>query len=196
MYGRFPAARPPGLRRRALGRGTILWRIDAQPPRAWDWEGFPEPRNRFDPVSGRYRVRYAALSLAGAFRERYNPTGRYIPADHRTHHIVRLETRRALRLLDLRTEANLDALRVDDRISTGREKEVLDAAHRLVDACQGWWPDLDGLAYRSRTTPETSMNLAFFSLEPFATESAPLDDSHTELAELVLEDGFTVGWPL
>ena len=193
MYGPYPAGRPAGLRRRTLGHGTVLWRVDAEPPKAWDWNGFPQPRNRFDPISGQFRVCYAALSLAGAVRGRYQATGLYIPADHRGHHVVRLEARRALRVLDLRTEVNLDALQVDDRISTGRESSVLDAAHRLVDACRGWWLDLDGLVYRSRTTPETSVNLAFFSLDPFEAESTPLADSPGELVELVLEHGFTVG---
>ena len=196
MYGHFPSARPAGLRRRSVPAGTILWRIDAQSPQRWEWDGFPGPRNRFDPASGRFRVRYAALSLAGAVRERYQATGLYVPADHRTHHVVRLEALRPVRVLDLRTELNLDALHVDDRISTGREHDVLEASHQLFDAGRAWWPDLDGLMYRSRTTPETSANLAFFSLEPFGTESTGLGDSPALLAEMVLDHGVTVGWPL
>lgn len=160
----------------------------------WVWGGFGAPRNRFDPESGRFRVRYAGLSIAGAARERYLATGRYIPVDHRGHHLVRLHARQPLTVLDLRTEANLDALGVDDRISTGREAAVWAAAHRLAGSARGWWDDLDGLIYRSRTTPSTSANLAFFSLEPFAAASRALVDATDVLTELVLNHGFTLGW--
>lgn len=196
MYGRFSEARPPGLRRRSISAGAVFWRLDAGPADQWRWSGFSTPRNRFDPESGAFRVRYAALSVAGASRERYLATGRYIPSDHRGHHLVRLEARESLRVLDLRTEANLDALGMDDRISTGREAVVWAAAHRLADSARGWWDDLDGLIYRSRTTPSTSVNLAFFSLGPFATESRALVDATDILAELVLGHGFTVGWTI
>jgi hypothetical protein len=60
----------------------------------------------------------------GAFRERYRATGLVIPADHAAHHLVRLVARRHLRVLDLRTERNLDVLRVDDQISTGQHPDV------------------------------------------------------------------------
>lgn len=195
-YGRFPAGRPYGLRRRTVPAGAPWWRIDTDAPDAWTWGGFAEPRNRFDPASGAWRVRYAARSVAGAGRERYQATGRYIPADHAGHRLVRLEARRRLRVLDLRTEANLDALGVDDRVSTGREAEVWDACHRLADTTGAWWgDDLDGIVYRSRTTPASSANLAFFSTAPFRATSARLGDSTAELVELVLDHGFTVGFP-
>jgi hypothetical protein len=184
------------LRRRTWASGSVLWRIDAHPPDNWDWSGFPSPRNRFDPESGAFRVRYAALTLDGAARERYLSTGRYIPADHRDHQMVRLEVVRPIRVLDLRTEANLDALDVDDRISTGREPAVWDAAHRLADTVRRWWPDLDGVVYRSRTTPESSANLAFFSMAPFQSETQALNRMRELLTELVLSHGFTIGWEL
>lgn len=203
MFGAFPEARPRGLRRRSLGAGTTLWRIDSAPPEGWQWTGFPEARSRFDPLSGGFRTRYAAQSVHGAARERYLATGRYIPADHAHHHLVRLTAARALRVLDLRTEANLDALLVDDRISTSREPEVWEACHRLVEAVRAWWLDPDGLAgldgidgivYRSRTTPETSANLAFFSLDGLAWSSRALADCAEELDDLVLNHEFTVGF--
>lgn len=196
MYEDPSDARPPGLRRRAVAANAVFWRIDGQAPDLWDWKGFPEPRNRFDPASGGFRVRYAALALPGAFRERYLATGRYVPADHRSHRIVRLEALRPLRILDLRTEANLDALGVDDRISTGREGEVWRTAHRLSDAARRWWSDLDGLLYRSRTTPSSSVNLAFFGLEPFRYESRDMHEADDLLTDLVLSHGFTFGWDL
>ena len=101
---------------------------------------------------------------------------------------------RDLRILDLRTELNLDALGVDDRISTAKEESVLDSCHRLADCCPKWWPDLDGLVYRSRTTPESSANLAFFQSAPFRIVSRRLDSCSDELDQLVLYHGFTVGF--
>ena len=197
----FPDARPPGLRRRRLRAGTELWRIDSDPPGEWRWTGFPQPRNRFDPESGSFRVRYAATSVAGAARERYAATGRYIPADHGGHHLVRLETIRSLLVVDLKTESNLDALGVDDRISTSRDPEIAAACHRLPDALRSWWPGgqdgeggLDGILYRSRTTPESSSNLAFFALSGFRATCRRLSQCSAELDDLVLRHGFTIGF--
>ncbi len=186
--------RPRGLRRRSLAPGSVFWRFDSQPPGGWSWAGFPTPRNRFDPDNGRFRLRYAAVTAVGAARERYLTSGRYIPADHADHCLVRLELIRPGRVLDVRTEANLDALGVDDRISTGREVEVLHACHQLSVAAREWWPDLDGLIYRSRTTPETSANLAFFSLDAMAATGRPLRTCVGELDQLVLLHEFTVGF--
>ncbi|BCQ10610.1 hypothetical protein JMUB5695_04068 [Mycobacterium heckeshornense] len=190
----LPAARPVGLRRRRVSAGTELWRVDATVPAGWTWQGFPEARFRFDPESGSFRTRYAAASLVGAFRERYRPTGLVIPADHAAHHVVRLVAVRHLRVLDLRTEANLDALGVDDQISTGQHPDVWDTCHRLADAVKRWWSDLDAIVYRPRTTPETSANFAFFALDAFSPESWPLAERADVLTDLVLRQGFTVGW--
>jgi hypothetical protein len=190
----LPDARPVGLRRRRVNVGTEIWRVDATDPAAWTWEGFPEPRYRFDPASGAFRTRYAGASLAGAFRERYRATGLVIPADHAAHHLVRLVAARHLRVLDLRTERNLDALRVDDQISTGQHPDVWDTCHRLADGVKRWWSDLDAVVYRSRTTPETSANLAFFTDDAFAIESWRLEDRIDILTDLVLRHGFTMGW--
>ncbi|BBU24334.1 hypothetical protein [Mycobacterium xenopi] len=190
----LPADRPVGLRRRRVSAGTELWRVDATAPAEWTWQGFPEALFRFDPESGSFRTRYAAASLVGAFRERYRPTGLVIPADHAAHHVVRLVAVRHLRVLDLRTEANLDALSVDDQISTGQHPEVWDTCHRLADAVKRWWSDLDAIVYRPRTTPETSANFAFFALDAFSPESWPLAERADVLIELVLRHGFTVSW--
>ncbi|HZD65310.1 MAG TPA: RES domain-containing protein [Acidimicrobiales bacterium] len=194
LFGPLPQPRPPGLRRRSLPVGTALWRIDAEAPAGWDWAGFPQPRHRFDSATGAFRTRYAATSAAGAARERYVASGRYIPSDHRDHHLVRLVTTRRLGVLDLRTEANLDALDVDDRISTAHDPEVWEASHHLADAVHRWWDDLDGLVYRSRTTPASAVNLAFFSLDPLAAQSWPLRSCVAELDDLVLHHRFTIGF--
>ena len=172
----------------------MWWRVENDDAASWGWSGFPEPRNRFDPGSGKFRTRYAADTLHGAARERYTATGRYIPADHAGHHLARLVTTRPLKVLDLRRESNLDALGVDDRVSTGKEEGVLDSCHRLADCCRRWWTDLDGLIYRPRTTPESSANLAFFGTEPFLITSRRLDSCVEELDELVLRHEFTIAF--
>ena len=166
------------------------------PPRQWAWAGFPQPRFRFDSASGTFRTRYAASTLVGAFRERYRPTGLMIPADHAAHYLVRLVAARHLRVLDLRTEANLDVLGIDDQINTGQHPDVWDTCHRLADAVKRWWPELDALVYRPRTTPETSVNYAFFARDAFSAESSPLAERTDVLTNLVLHHRFTVGWEL
>jgi hypothetical protein len=143
-----------------------------------------------------FRTRYAGSTPVGAFRERYRPTGRVIPADHATHHLVRLVAARHLRVLDLRTERNIDALDIDDQISTGQHPDVWGTCHRLADAVRRWWNDLDAIVYRSRTTPETSFNFAFFTDDAFEIESWTLADRTDVLTDLVLRHGFTVGWDI
>lgn len=192
----LPEARPTGLRRRSLDAGVEAWRVDATEPGEWSWAGFPEPRFRFDPASGAFRTRYAGRTVLGAFRERYRMTGLMISADHAAHRVVRLVAARRLRVLDLRTEKNLDALGVDDQISTGQHAQVWRTCHELADAAKRWWNDLDAIVYRSRTTPEMSVNIAFFSSDAFTVESRAIADRVDLLTELVLRDGFTVGWDI
>ena len=192
----LPVARPAGLRSRRAKTGIELWRVEATHPSKWTWTGFARPRYRFDPASGSFRTRYAATQLVGAFRERYRPTGFVIPGDHIDHHLVRLVATRPLRLLDLRTERNLDALQVDDQISSGQHPAVWATCHQLADASRAWWSDLDAMAYRSRTTPESSVNYALFGSDAFALHSWPLGSRSDILAELVLHQYFTIGWDL
>jgi hypothetical protein len=170
--------------------------VEAADPAQWTWQGFAQPRYRFDPASGEFRTRYAATSLIGAFRERYRGTGSVVPADHADHRLVRLVTARSLRLLDLRTERNLDALDIDDQISTGQHESVWTTCQGLVDAARVWWPDLDAIVYRSRTTPSVSANYAFFGLDGLTHESWPLAQRPDVLVDLVLRNGFTVDWEL
>lgn len=194
----LPDVRPSGLRRRRIPAGTQLWRLDAQHPDRWTWGGFDRPRYRFDPPSGAFRTRYAATDLVGAFRERYRLTGLMIPSDHARHHLVRLSAARHLRVLDLRTERNLDALGVDDQISTGQHEMVWATCQQLADAVRRWWPEPDecpdAIVYRSRTTPETSVNYAFFDVGAFAVECWPLSERPDVTADLVLRHGFTVAY--
>ncbi|MEB3021446.1 RES domain-containing protein [[Mycobacterium] crassicus] len=192
----LPEARPTGLRRRRITAGTPLWRLDAQHPDQWEWDGFAEPRYRFDPLTGKFRTRYAATGLVGAFRERYRLTGLVVPSDHAGHHLVRLTAARHLRVLDLRTERNLDALGVDDQISTGQHDVVWATCQSLADAVRRWWPEPeecpDAIVYRSRTTPETSANFAFFAAQAFDVQAWRLSERTDVLTDLVLRQRFTV----
>ena len=173
-----------------------MWRVEAEAPTDWDWRGFPQPRYRFDPTSGAFRTRYAGTDLIGAYRERYRATGLVIPADHAQHHVIEMVTRHPIRVLDLRTERNLDALDLDDQISTGQHDAVWDTCQRLADAARNWWPDLGAIVYRSRTTPEHSANYAFFAHDPFGIRRWRLAEHSDVLTELILRQGFTVGWSL
>ena len=168
-----------------------FFRVDAQPFARWNWAPFPVPRHRFDSATGLWRVRYAARSDEGAARERYRDSGSLIPADHATHSLVTLTGR--VRVLDLRQESVLDELLLDDQISTARSDPWWEATHRLTDSARRWWGDhVQGIAYRSRTTPETSVNLAFFAHAPLAGVSVPLRTRSDLLDRLILTRGFTV----
>ena len=132
--------------------------------------------------------------MHGVARERYLDTGRFIPGDHRLHRLIRLTTQRSVSVLDMRSEATLEALGLDDRINTSHDPAVWDACHHLVDAARSWWSDLDGIMYRSRTTPASSANVAFFSLDGFHATSRALHRCTTELDDLVLRHQFTIGF--
>jgi RES domain len=192
----LPAERPGGLQRRRVRAGTEVWRVEATHPSEWTWAGFAEPRFRFDPVSGKFRTRYAATRLVGAFRERYRATGLVVPPDHAGQYLVRLVATRSLRVLDLRTERNLDALDVDDQINTGQHEVVWGSCQHLADAARAWWPDLDAIVYRSRTTPSSSVNYAFFGADGFTHQVWPLAERTDVLIDLVLREGFTVDWDI
>ena len=173
-----------------------MWRVEACAPHEWEWKGFAEPRYRFDPQSGAFRTRYAGGDLLGAFRERYRSTGLVLPADHAGHFLTEMTVRRPMRVLDLRTERNLDALDVDDQISTGQHDQVWATCQRLVDSARHWWPDLAAIVYRSRTTPQRSVNYAVFARYHFRMRAWTLAERADVLTELVLHHGFTVDWPL
>jgi hypothetical protein len=192
---RLPAQRPPGLR---LTVSRRTWhRLDAAPAQDWSWDPFPSPRYRFDSASGAVRVRYAGSTVRSAMRERFDDTGRHLAAAHLDVHLV--EIAGTLRVLDLRLERNLDALGLDDQVSTARSPEVWQACQRLTDLATGWYGDrLDAIVYRSRTTPQTSANLAFVRPDPqrvTVRDLGPLRAHDALLATCVLSDGFAIdGW--
>lgn len=188
----LPVERPEGLTLLGLPTGTRFWRIDAEAPGTWSWEGFPRPRHRFDPADGSFRTRYASTRFYGAARERYLDTGRYVPAAHADHHVVALTATRPFRVLDLRNEDKLDRLGLDDRISTSHEPRIWDAAHLLAQRAHRWWDRIDGIVYRARTTPSSTSNLAIWSVDGCDLASRPLRQCVEELDDLVLRRDFTI----
>lgn len=187
----IPTRRPLGLRLRTLA--GPLYRIEADPFSAWDWTPHPQPRFRFDSASGAHRVRYAATTPHGAARERYRDTGSYIPPDHAGHYLVTLHPTGPLRVLDLRQEPILDALGLDDRISTSHEPDVIADAQQLSDLVDGWWgPSIHGIVYRSRTTPTTSLNVALLPQAPLRGRSQALHRARRFLDILTVRHDFTI----
>jgi len=157
--------RPPAGLRRPPAVNVTLTRVDTTDPAIWSWNGFPQPYHRFDPLSGRFRIRYAGWTPRAALRERFPE--RRIPDADADLRLVTLRGR--VRTLDLTSEPVLDALGLDDRISTGRLPQVrtgarrdpfLDACGQLTDLVANWWNDVHAIRYRSRTTPSQT-NVAF-----------------------------------
>lgn len=194
----LPEGRPAVLHRPRT-RDVELTRVDATHPHDWTWDASPHPRHRFDPVSGRFRVRYAGETPRTALRERYPE--RRIPAGHADHWLITL--RGSLCVLDLTAETVLDALGVDDRISTARLPAIrspdrpdpfLDACGQLADLVAGWWDDVHAIRYRSRTTP-TWTNVAFCRRAPLETDAVPLASATDTLTRVVVGDGFDIPRP-
>ncbi|MGH3743608.1 MAG: RES family NAD+ phosphorylase [Mycobacteriales bacterium] len=187
----LPRKRPDGLRLASIN--AVWWRLDARPPSSWTWDGFARPRNRFDAPG--VRVRYAARTERGAFREHFADDHREISAWHASVSVVRLASR--IRVLDLRSEPTLDALELDAEISTGRDERVFRTCWMLSERLQEWYgPRLHGIVYTSRTTPQTSANLAFFRQAPLTvTAIGRLDTRESMLADLIADDGFRVDLP-
>lgn len=128
-------------------------------------------------------------------RERFDDQRRRLrPADL---DLVLVRLTGTVRVLDLRRDAVLDALGLDDQISTSRAPDVWAAAQLLIDRVHAWFGTrCDGVVYRSRTTPERSANLAFFESAQLAAQPlGPLRSQGTLIDSCILTDGFTVrGW--
>jgi hypothetical protein len=168
------------------------WRVDAQDPADWSWRPFPEPRQRFDSAQGLFRSRYAARSARGAMREAFDGRGRVLEPADLQRSLVRLEG--SARVLDLRRETTLDAFGLDDRVSTSRDEQTWRRCHELADQIvEHYGARCDGVVYRSRTTPQTSVNLVFFEGAGLAAHSAGrLADQPDLLSALVIGDGFVI----
>lgn len=175
------------------------WRFDRTDPRIWDWTPFDVPLHRFDPLSAKFRVRYAAATLHGAVLERFGSYGRRraTAADADTI-LARLSGDPPV--VDLTDPDVREALHVDERISTGRSAPtrphatdpLLDACGRLAD----WIHDWHGMPpttirFRSRHDAERH-NLAFSS-DTLDVEGIPeqLDASRDGITAL-LAAGVTV----
>lgn len=187
---RLPERRPAGLR--LVPRTRPWYRIDPQPPYRWSWKAAPAPRSRFDPASGRFRVRYAGDSLRVAMRERFDRDRRIVSRDHLGLHVV--ELRGKIHVLDLRSDKLLDLLGLDDQVSTSRAPDVWAGCQELTDRLLDWFGTrIDGVAYRSRTTPQRSANLAFLPHAPLEPVSLGRLGEQTELlAACIAGDGFAV----
>jgi hypothetical protein len=126
-------------------------------------------------------------------REAFDPE-RYIGAASLQRWVVQLTVTGSV--LDLRTDDTLDALGLDDQISTSRDPQVWSCAQELGDAL--WQrhvgrPRVPGITYRSRTTPQHNANLAFFADTPHSIVSVTrLADCLQLLEAAILADGFTV----
>ena len=157
---------------------------------------------RFDPPSGRFRVRYAANRPAAAARERF-PERAITEADGDLW-LVALEALPAA--LHLTRQGNLDALGLDDRVSTGRldvdrrtdPDPLLALCGELADRVYDWWGGRPPpLVYRTRTMPAEGRSVAFADTVPHRVVAArPLRQATALHASLVLHAGFTVpdGW--
>lgn len=113
--------------------------------------------------------------------------------------VIRLETDE-LSALHLIHQANLDALDLDDRISTGRLDRLGSGADPLLSTCQAlsdavfdWWEGAPPpLVYRTRTLP-AARSMAFTRAVGWTTSgSRRLSEATGLLAALVTRHGFTV----
>jgi hypothetical protein len=175
----------------------VWWRIDQRPPDVWTWTPFPQARHRFDPPSGRFRVRYAASRPAAAARERF--PARRIAEGHADLWLVRLAG--PISALHLTHQTNLDALGFDDRINTGRLDEslpgrrdpLLDVCQQLADRVYDWWDDTPPpIVYRTRSLTD-ARSVAFCANVGWAHLTArPLHQATGLLVGLVQRHGFDV----
>lgn len=103
--------------------------------------------------------------------------------------------------LNLTRQAVLDALGIDDRISTGRIEvtgrtdpdPLLDASGRLMDAVYDWWHSHPPpIVYRTRSMPD-ARSIAFTAAAGAGVVGAhPLRTATALHVHLVLRAGFTV----
>lgn len=187
----LPTTRPGDLRLVSL---DVSWiRVDAVRPSAWAWEPFAGQRNRFDAPG--WRVRYAARTERGAFRERFADRGRVVRTGDAGASVIELTGR--IRVVDLRSERTLDVLGLDAEISAGRSRRVFTAASLLAARLLGWYGEqVHGIVYASRTTPQSSANLAFFRHAPLRAASLGRVDERRDLfVDLIADDGFRIDLP-
>lgn len=128
-------------------------------------------------------------------RERFDSEGRRLTRAHLGLQLIHLTG--PVRVLDLRRDDTLDALGLDDQVSTARAYEIWQASRRLTDLVTQWFGNrCHGIAYRPRTTPERSANLAFFEHAPLQAHSlGTLREQPDLLERCVVGEGFEIqGW--
>ena len=152
----FPTRRPVGLRRRHLGAGTELWRIDADAPVNRDWgaslsRAIGSIRHRG--ISGHATpvATWRAPPASGT-----GPAGSSSPPTALVTISCNSSPCEILRAFDLRVQHNLDVLDLDDQMSTGQHPKVWDTCHRLVDATRIWWDDLHAASIASARSLRTA----------------------------------------
>lgn len=173
------------------------WRIDSDPPDRWEWAGFHHPRHRFDPPSGRFRVRYAANDPVAAARERF--PARRITRSAADLQLVRLDGPPPA--LHLTHQVNLDTLGLDDRVNTARLDQplsgtgdpLLAVGQQLADAVYDWWTEKPPpIVYRTRSVP-AARSIAFTRSCMWNQVSVGnLRDARALLVSLVTHHGFDV----
>jgi hypothetical protein len=69
---------------------------------------------------------------------------------------------------------------------------VWDAAHLLAERSRRWWDRIDGIAYRARTTPSSTSNIAIWSTDGCTATARLLRAGTAELDDLVLRRDVTL----
>ena len=124
-------------------------------------------------------------------RETFDPD-RHIAAADLDRLVVELDGSPSV--LDLRADDTLDRLGLDDQISTSRDPQVWRTAGDLGDLL---WARLrrpePAILYRSRTTPQHNLNLAFFATSGLTVARVSRLRDRVDLLEAAITaDGFTV----
>lgn len=127
-------------------------------------------------------------------RETFDPE-RHLSAAQLDRWVVELTLTGSV--LDLRTDDTLDALGLDDQVSTGRAPGVWTTAQALGDLLwQGYAARgrrAPAIVYRSRTTPQHNANVALFAHSVAEVLSVRrLRDLPGLLEAAVTADGFTL----
>lgn len=165
-------------------------------PEQWAWKAYPTARHRFDPTSGRFRVRYAASSPVAAAAERF--PSRRLAEPHGDLWLVELTGPPAA--LHLTHQTNLDALGLDDRINIGRLDDhgpggdpLLSTSQSLADAVWDWWEGSPPpLVYRTRSVP-SARSIAFSQTTAWQRMAvAPLRAASALTVRLVTHHGFDI----
>jgi len=152
------------------------------------------PQYRFDDPDREFSVTYGNTTDIGAFVEVYGDTQR-VEASQRHRWVTQLESQRPLLLLDMDDASTQKAFGLDARIGTARQYATTQQWSRTL---HGWYPDADGIRYRSRHENST-LNVCLF-LDRCAhvmtiSNSEPLEAlGRSELLRLLTPYRIVVDW--